>query len=90
MPDFRALGHTCGAWLVIAGINLNVVQKAIRHSTITLSIDAFGHLLSGAEAQAVADLAKSFAPIERLGQRGTVNAQCATQGTANRTQQARS
>ena len=29
--DFHALRHTCGAWLVIANVNLKVVQKVMRH-----------------------------------------------------------
>ncbi len=89
--DFHALRHTCGAWLVLAGVALNVVQKVMRHSTITLTIDTYGHLLPGAEAEAVDGLAGFFAtpesePIEvlRTGtddapiDQGAVNAQYQT------------
>jgi hypothetical protein len=62
--DFHALRHTCGAWLVLAGISLNVVQKVMRHSTITLTIDTYGHMLPGAEAQAVDGLAGFFSRPE--------------------------
>jgi len=51
--DFHGLRHTCGAWLVLAGIPLNVVEKVMRHSTITLTIDTYGHMLPGADAEAV-------------------------------------
>ncbi len=43
--DFHALRHTCGAWLAIAGENVKVIQKVMRHSTITLTLDTYGHLL---------------------------------------------
>ncbi len=37
--DFHALRHTCGAWLVQAGVNPKAVQRVMRHSTITLTMD---------------------------------------------------
>src|SRR5262249_3906427 len=43
--DFHALRHTCGAWLVLGGASLNVVQSVMRHSTITLTIDTYGHMM---------------------------------------------
>ncbi len=58
--DFHSLRHTCGAWLLLAGATLNVVQSVMRHSTITLTIDTYGHLLPGAEADAVDGLAEFF------------------------------
>jgi hypothetical protein len=58
--DFHALRHTCGAWLVLAGVPLNVVQKVMRHSSIKLTIDTYGHMLPGAEAEAVCGLARFF------------------------------
>jgi hypothetical protein len=60
----RTLQHVlrrCGAWLVLASVSLNVVQKVMRHSTITLTIDTYGHMLPGAEADAVDNLAEFFA-----------------------------
>ncbi len=76
--DFHALRHTCGAWLVLAGATLNVVQSVMRHSTVTLTIDTYGHLLPGAEADAVDGLAEFFSipelePVEAL-KTGTDNA----------------
>jgi len=64
--DFHARRHTCGAWLVLAGVSLNVVRKVMRHSTITLTIDTYGHEVPGAEADAVDGLAGFFL----LGKRG--------------------
>jgi len=51
--DFHALRHTTGAWLAVAGVHPGVIQKVMRHSTITLTMDTYGHLFPGAEADAV-------------------------------------
>lgn len=44
---FHSLRHTFGAWQVLAGVPLNVVQKRMRHSTIVLTVDTYGHLAPG-------------------------------------------
>ena len=54
--DFHALRHTCGAWLAMAGNHPKAVQSIMRHSSITLTMDTYGHLFPGAEADAVARL----------------------------------
>ena len=51
--DFHSLRHTCGAWLVIAGVDVKTVQTVMRHSTPTLTLNTYGHLLEGAESRAV-------------------------------------
>jgi integrase len=51
--DFHSLRHTCGAWLAMTGAYPKVVQQVMRHSTITLTMDAYGHLFPGQEAEAV-------------------------------------
>lgn len=56
--DFHGLRHTCGAWLAIAGENIKVIQKVMRHSSISLTLDTYGHLLPGAEQDAVKHFAK--------------------------------
>ena len=55
--DFHALRHTCGAWLALKGVHPNVIQAIMRHSTITLTMDTYGHLFPDQEAEAVARLA---------------------------------
>lgn len=50
--DFHALRHTTGAWLAIGGTNPKVIQSIMRHSTITLTLDTYGHLMPGAEQDA--------------------------------------
>ncbi len=54
--DFHSLRHTCGAWLAMAGVHPKVVQAVMRHSSITLTMDTYGHLFPGQEADAVAKL----------------------------------
>ena len=61
--DFHALRHTCGAWLVIAGINVKTVQTIMRHSTPTLTLNTYGHLLEGAEYMAIQAVADQFSPV---------------------------
>jgi integrase len=48
--DFHSLRHTCGAWLAIANVHPKTIQAVMRHSTITLTLDTYGHLMPGAEA----------------------------------------
>jgi integrase len=54
--DFHALRHTCGAWLAISNENIKVIQSVMRHSSIVLTLDTYGHLLPGAEQDAAAKL----------------------------------
>lgn len=54
--DFHALRHTTGAWLSIAGVNPKVIQTVMRHSSITLTLDTYGHLLPGDTMQAATTL----------------------------------
>lgn len=51
--DFHSLRHTCGAWLAIRGASPKVIQSIMRHSSISLTLDTYGHLLPGAEKDAV-------------------------------------
>jgi hypothetical protein len=51
--DFHSLRHTCGTWLAMAGAHPNAVQAVMRHSTITLTMDTYGHLFPGQEAETV-------------------------------------
>ena len=54
--DFHSLRHTCGAWLAMTGAHPKAVQVIMRHSTIVLTMDTYGHLLPGQEADTVAKL----------------------------------
>ncbi len=60
--DFHSLRHTCGAWLALAGCHPKVAQAVTRHSTITLTMDTYGHLFPGQESEAVARLPGMLSP----------------------------
>ena len=52
--DVHALRHTCGAWLAMAGAHPKSIQSVMRHSSIVLTMDTYGHLIPGQEAETVA------------------------------------
>lgn len=54
--DFHALRHTCGAWLSLAGVHPKAIQTIMRHATITLTMDTYGHLFPSMESEAIAKL----------------------------------
>ncbi|MCO8123983.1 tyrosine-type recombinase/integrase [Stieleria sp. TO1_6] len=51
--DFHALRHTCGAWLATQGENPKTIQTIMRHSSITLTIDTYGHLFPASKSDAI-------------------------------------
>ena len=51
--EFHCLRHACGAWLALAGAHPKAVQSIMRHSTITLTMDTYGHLFPGQDAETV-------------------------------------
>ena len=53
ITDFHSLRHSCGAWLSMAGVHPKTVQTVMRHSTITLTMDTYGHLFPGQESDAI-------------------------------------
>lgn len=63
--DFHALRHACGAWLAMAGVHPNVIKKIMRHSTITLTMDTYGHLFPEQESEAVIRLRDVFEPTPK-------------------------
>jgi len=58
--DFHALRHTCGAWLAIHNVNVKVIQSVMRHRSISLTLDTYGHLLPGAEKEAITGVMASI------------------------------
>jgi len=62
--DFHALRYTTGAWLAMANVHPRKIQRIMRHSSITLTMDTYGHLFRGEEAETInhfPDMA-SFSP----------------------------
>jgi len=68
--DFHALRHTCGAWLAMVGVHPKTVQSVMRHSTITLTMDTYGHMFPGQEAEAVSRLPDMLAEPSKNGRNG--------------------
>jgi len=58
--DFHALRHTTASWLIHSGADIKTVQSVMRHSDIKLTLDRYGHLFPGAEADAVSRLRGAF------------------------------
>jgi len=71
--DFHSLRHACGAWLAMSGAHPKVIQTIMRHSTITLTMDTYGHLFPGQEADAVADMGKLMTTAAALRATETVD-----------------
>ena len=51
--DFHSLRHSCGSWLALQGVFPNVIKTIMRHSTITLTMDTYGHLLPDQHSDAI-------------------------------------
>ena len=58
--DFHSLRHTCGAWLAMKGAHPKTVQVVMRHSSITLTMDTYGHLFPGQAAEAIQQIGPFF------------------------------
>jgi integrase len=54
--DFHSLRHTFISNLATGGIHPKTAQSLARHSTITLTMDRYSHVLRGAESAALAVL----------------------------------
>ncbi|HEV2773895.1 MAG TPA: tyrosine-type recombinase/integrase [Thermoleophilaceae bacterium] len=48
--------HTYAAFMVAAGVNAKALQTYLGHSSITVTLDRYGHLMPGAEGEAAAML----------------------------------
>ena len=77
--DFHALRYTCGAWLAQAGVHPKRIQRIMRHSSITLTMDTYGHLFPGEEAGTVEHFG-DMTPAQPLRATGTADATPADAG----------
>jgi integrase len=83
--DFHSLRHTCGAWLAMIGAHPKVIQTVMRHGSITLTMDSYGHLCPGQEAAAISQMRQLLVdPPEALRATGTDNATVDAQKPAQR------
>ncbi|MEE8585881.1 MAG: tyrosine-type recombinase/integrase [Acidobacteriota bacterium] len=58
-----ATRHTTATLLISLGANPKVVQRILRHRSITTTLDCYGHLYPDDAAEAVNRLPGSFAPV---------------------------
>ncbi len=58
--------HTYAAHMIAAGVNAKALSAYMGHSSITITLDRYGHLMPGSEAEAAGMLE---AYLEREGQR---------------------
>ena len=63
LPDMRMydLRHSAASLLLALGENPKVVQERLGHSTITLTMDTYSHVLEGMQQQATSRLEQAFA-----------------------------
>jgi integrase len=54
--DFHSLRHSTASWLIQAGASLKEIQTVMRHASVALTGDTYGHLIEGAAADAVSRL----------------------------------
>ena len=78
--DFHALRHSTGAWLALQGIHPKTIQTVMRHSTITLTMDTYGHLLPDQHADAIGGMVNMTICENSLAPTGTAGVEGAVQG----------
>lgn len=44
--------HTCASYFIAAGVNAKTLSTFLGHSSVSITLDRYGHLLPGAEAEA--------------------------------------
>ncbi len=44
--------HTCASYFIAAGINAKTLSAFLGHASITTTLDRYGHLFPGSEAEA--------------------------------------
>jgi integrase len=68
--DCHALRHTTGSWLALQGVHPNIIKTVMRHSTITLTMDVYGHLLPDQHADAIGGMLMPKMPLAATGTAG--------------------
>ncbi len=62
--DFHSLRHSCGAWLAQTGAHPKAIQSIMRHSSITLTMDQYGHLFPDEQARVIERLGSLFKALD--------------------------
>ena len=50
---FHDLRHTCASFLLVQGVSPRVVMEILGHSQIALTLNTYGHVLPGLQADAL-------------------------------------
>lgn len=61
---FHELRHTYASFMIAAGVNAKALSQFMGHSSITVTLDRYGHLMPGSEREA-AELLDSFLEHDR-------------------------
>ncbi len=69
--DFHGMRHSTGAWLALQGVQPNVIKTVMRHSSIVLTMDTYGHLLPDQHAEAIGGMASMMTGKTPLAATGT-------------------
>ncbi|WP_254878508.1 site-specific integrase [Streptomyces sp. NA04227] len=69
-PRIHDLRHTHVAWLIAARIPLPAIQARLGHESIQTTVDRYGHLVRGLDAEITAAVEAAMAvPVQRVGLR---------------------
>jgi integrase len=54
LPDirFHDLRHTCATMMLQSGVNVKVIQTALGHSSVTITLDTYSHVMPGMQTEA--------------------------------------
>jgi integrase len=56
------LRHTHATHLLMAGVNVKVVSERLGHSSVSFTLDTYGHVMPGQQAEAAAAAAALLLP----------------------------
>jgi integrase len=51
--QYEDLGHTCATLLLTKGVHPKIVQEMLGHSSITITLDLYSHVLPDTQEKAV-------------------------------------
>lgn len=60
-PRFHALRHTAATLLLMQGVHARIVQELLGHSSVTITMDTYSHVLPSMGAEAAAKMDALFA-----------------------------
>jgi integrase len=60
-PTPHALRHTCGSWMLNAGVPIIIVSRHLGHESVQVTVDIYGHLDRSVSSQAAAVMGELLA-----------------------------